>query len=57
MKSRILTAALLLSAATVLSGCDTFRAVEDWFDFGPKKVKIQGERISIIASTTELAHD
>jgi outer membrane protein assembly factor BamB len=57
MKSRIVALALLLSAATVLSGCDTFRGIADLFDFGSKKTKIQGERISIIASTTELVPD
>src|SRR5438105_1273099 len=57
MKSRIVILALLLSTATVLSGCDTYRAVADWFDFGTRKTKIQGERISIIASTTELVPD
>ena len=57
MKLRVVTVAVLLSTATVLSGCDTYRAVADWFDFGTKKTKIQGERISIIASTTELLPD
>src|SRR5438874_5620158 len=57
MKLRVVTVAVLLSTATVLSGCDTYRAVADWFDFGTKKTKIQGERISVMASTTELLPD
>jgi outer membrane protein assembly factor BamB len=57
MKSRSITIALLLSAAALLSGCDTYRSVADWFDLGTKKVKIQGERISIIASDAQLTPD
>lgn len=56
-KSRVITIALLISAAALLSGCDTYRAVADWFDLGTKKVRIQGERISIVASDAELAAD
>src|SRR5690349_272508 len=57
MKSRSITIALLLSAAALLSGCDTYRSVADWFDLGTKKVRIQGERISIIASDAQLTPD
>jgi outer membrane protein assembly factor BamB len=57
MKSRNIAIALLLAGSTLLSGCDTYRSVADWFDLGTKKVKIQGERISIIASDAQLASD
>ena len=55
--SRKITIALLLAGATLLSGCDTIRSVQDWFDLGTRKTKIQGERISIIASDAELTAD
>ncbi len=55
--SRKVTIALLLAGATVLSGCDTYNAVADFFALGTKKTKIQGERISIIASDAELTAD
>ena len=57
MKSRNLAVATLLIASTLLYGCDTYRTVADWFDLGTKKVKIQGERISIIASDAQLSSD
>ena len=56
-RSDTLLTCLLLSAAGLLSSCDTYRSVADWFDLGTKKVKIQGERISIIASDAQLAPD
>ncbi len=57
MKSRYVSIAALFAAVTLLSGCDTYRSVADWFDLGTKKVKIQGERISIIASDAQLSSD
>ena len=60
MKPRIVSAiALMLVAGTVLSGCGDagiFNTVSDWFDRS-KKVKIQGERISIIAGEQQLSSD
>lgn len=55
--SRKIAIAVLLAGTTALSGCDTYRAVADWFDLGTRKTKIQGERISIIASDAQLAAD
>jgi len=55
MKSRI--ALSLLLAGSVLAGCSTGRAVVDFFDFAPNEAKIQGERISIIASEGQLSSD
>ena len=52
-----LSLAVAIAACTLLSGCDTYRAVADWFDLGTKKTKIQGERISIIASDAQLSSD
>ena len=57
MKSRIACSLVLLLAASVLAGCDTVRTVTDFFDSAGKKTKIQGERISIIASEGQLSTD
>ncbi|HEX3487653.1 MAG TPA: PQQ-binding-like beta-propeller repeat protein, partial [Micropepsaceae bacterium] len=57
MKSRsAFSVVLLLVATTVLSSCGTYNTVADWFD-RTKKSKIQGERISIIASEQALSSD
>jgi outer membrane protein assembly factor BamB len=57
MKSRIASSLILLSVAgSVLAGCATYNTVADWFD-RDKKSKIQGERISIIASEQQIASD
>ena len=57
MKSRIATALVLLLTASMLAGCgSTYNTVADWFD-RTKKSKIQGERISIIASEQQLSSD
>jgi outer membrane protein assembly factor BamB len=57
MKSRrAFSVVLLLVAGTVLSSCGTYNTVADWFD-RTKKSKIQGERISIIASEQALSSD
>jgi outer membrane protein assembly factor BamB len=52
---RILMTVLL--AGSILAGCAAGRAVVDFFDFAAEEVKIQGERISIIATEGELASD
>jgi outer membrane protein assembly factor BamB len=57
MKSRIVSVAVLLVTANLLAGCETYRAVADFFDVGTKKTKIQGERISIIATEGQLSSD
>jgi hypothetical protein len=57
MMSRTASTLAVLLAASMLSGCSsTFDTVSDWFDRS-KKVKIQGERISIIASEQQLSTD
>jgi outer membrane protein assembly factor BamB len=58
MKPRIaFSLVLLLAASVALTGCgSTYNTVADWFDRG-KKSKIQGERISIIASEQQLSSD
>jgi outer membrane protein assembly factor BamB len=57
MRSRIVSVAVLLISANLLAGCETYRAVADFFDVGTKKTKIQGERISIIATEGQLSSD
>ena len=57
MKSSRLSSLVLLLAMAGLTGCGTYRDVADWLDLGPKKTKIQGERISIIASEAQLSSD
>lgn len=57
MMPRSAAAFSLLLTAGMLAGCDTARSVQDWFDFAKTKMKIQGERISIIASEGQLASD
>jgi outer membrane protein assembly factor BamB len=57
MMSRTGSFLALLLAASTLAGCaSAFDTVSDWFDRS-KKVKIQGERISIIASEQQLSTD
>ena len=57
MMSRTASCLALLLAFSMVSGCTTaFDTVSDWFDRS-KKVKIQGERISIIASEQQLTTD
>jgi len=57
MRSRLLAPLAITLVATLASGCDTGRSLTDWLDFTGKKTKIQGERIPIIASQSELAAD
>ena len=57
MKSRIACSLVLLLAVSVLAGCGAVRTVGDFFNSAGKKTKIQGERISIIASEGQLASD
>jgi outer membrane protein assembly factor BamB len=57
MNARLASSLVLLFAAGLLAGCDTARSVVDIFDFAAKKTKIQGERISIIASEQQLSSD
>ncbi|HXJ02127.1 MAG TPA: PQQ-binding-like beta-propeller repeat protein, partial [Micropepsaceae bacterium] len=58
MTSRIASKLVfLLVAGSMLAGCaDSYNTVADWFD-RTKKSKIQGERISIIASEQQLSSD
>ncbi len=57
MKPRIACAVVLLLAVSTLAGCSSLRSVTDFFDSAGKKTKIQGERISIIASEGLLSSD
>ena len=57
MKSRLACSLVLILAMSVLAGCGTFRTIGDFFNVSAKKTKIQGERISIIASEGLLASD
>ncbi len=57
MKSRIACSLVLILAVSVLTGCGTFRTIGDFFNVSAKKTKIQGERISIIATEGQLASD
>jgi outer membrane protein assembly factor BamB len=55
--SRVALTALVLAAATALSGCETGQSILDWLDLASAKTKIQGERIAIIAPDQELEAD
>jgi len=57
MKSRLACSLVLILAVSVLAGCGTFRTIGDFFGSSSKKTKIQGERISIIATEGQLASD
>jgi hypothetical protein len=57
MKSRLACSLVLLLAVSALAGCSSLRTVTDFFDSAGKKTKIQGERISIIASEGQLSTD
>src|SRR5882672_9363242 len=57
MKPRIACSLVLLLAISTLAGCSSLRTVTDFFDSAGKKTKIQGERISIIASEGLLSSD
>jgi outer membrane protein assembly factor BamB len=58
MKSRpYLTVAVLLAVAFLTSGCEMFDTVSHWFDAGPKKSKLKGERISVMTLDETLKPD
>jgi len=57
MKPQRLSSLVLVLAMVGLTGCETYHEVADWLDIGTKKTKIQGERISIIASEAQLSSD
>src|SRR5262249_21342612 len=56
MMSRTASSIVLVLIASMLSSCSTYDTVAGWFDRS-KKSKIQGERISIIASEQQLTTD
>ena len=56
-RSPIAKPLVLLLAASVLAGCGTYNSIADFFDVAAKKNKIQGERISIIASEQQISSD
>src|SRR5512135_1768755 len=51
------TLALILGAASLTASCTVFDTVGDWFDAGPKKSKLRGERISVMSADTALRLD
>jgi outer membrane protein assembly factor BamB len=57
MKPRTACSLALVAALSALAGCSSLRTVTDFFDSAGKKTKIQGERISIIASEALLSSD
>ena len=56
MRSRIITVLMLLIAAGILTDCRG-RSLRDLLDFTGTVTKIQGERIAIIVSDTQLSAD
>lgn len=51
------TLALVLGAASLTASCTVFDTVGNWFDAGPKKSKLRGERISVMSADTTLRLD
>lgn len=51
------TLAFVLGAAWITASCSVFDTVGDWFDSGPKKSKLRGERISVMSADTALRLD
>ena len=57
MKSRVVTASVLIVAAGILAACGGNRSIRDLLNFTGTVTKIQGERIAIIVSDTQLSAD
>jgi outer membrane protein assembly factor BamB len=57
MKSRIVTAFVFIIAAGILTACSGGRSIRDLLNFTGTVTKIQGERIAIIVSDTQLSAD
>src|SRR6185503_18745625 len=58
MKMRtVAVLAFLVGVASFTAGCTVIDTVGDWFDAGPKKSKLRGERISVMSADASLHLD